>query len=412
MATSDTRYPAIVFAIVAFALALRVTWAALVPVIPMSDGEVYNALARTLVQHGVYGWNATTPSAYWPPGTSGIYAVLYLTFGQGFTPIVILNIILSSGIVGLTIWFGSIVFDKATGIFAGLLMAIWPSEVFFVTMLASEIPFTFLVLLGCIAWFSLRLSNSVRAIAGGLAFAAAAYLRPIAILLPIVIWFSALPDWKKIREGIPVMLVAMAVMVLAVAPWSVRNTKNFGHFVSMTTSDGVNLWMGNNANSDGYYMPQPATIRGLGEYDQNKILMEDALLYITEHPGTFVLRFITKAGLLHARETIAITWNMEGIKRRLGENALFPLKLISQSFWTCILLLALGGIAILALRRGIVQTLASPAVLIWLYFTAVYSIFVVADRYHFPSHPFISMLAAVAILSARRHIPTRRRKAT
>ena len=31
MAKSDTRYPAIVFAIVAFALALRVTWAALVP---------------------------------------------------------------------------------------------------------------------------------------------------------------------------------------------------------------------------------------------------------------------------------------------------------------------------------------------------------------------------------------------
>ena len=93
------------------------------------------------------------------------------------------------------------------------------------------------------------------------------------------------------------MLIAMAVIVLAAAPWSVRNTKNFGHFVSMTTSDGVNLWMGNNANSDGYYMPQPATIRGLGEYDQNKILMEDALLYITEHPGTFVLRSITKAGL-------------------------------------------------------------------------------------------------------------------
>ena len=205
--------------------------------------------------------DATTPSAYWPPGTSGIYAVLYLTFGQGFTPIVILNIILSSGIVGLTIWFGSIVFDKATGIFSGFLMAIWPSEVFFVTMLASEIPFTFLLLSGCIAWFSLRLPNSVRAIAGGLAFAAAAYVRPIAILLPIVLWLSVLPDWKKFRSN-PGHAHAMAVIVLAAAPWSVRNTKNFGHFVSMTTSDGVNLWMGNNTNSDGYYMPQPATIRG------------------------------------------------------------------------------------------------------------------------------------------------------
>ena len=140
--------------------------------------------------------------------------------------------------------------------------------------------------------------------------------------------------------------------------------------------------------------------------------MEDALLYIIEHPGTFVLRSLTKAVQLHVRETIAITWNMEGIKRRFGESALFPLKLISQSFWTGSLLLALSGIAILVRRRGILQTLASPAVLIWLYFMVVYSIFVVADRYHFPSHPFISILAAVAILSAARHIPTRRRKAS
>ena len=34
---------------------------------------------------------------------------------------------------------------------AGFLMAIWPSEVAYVTVLASEIPFTFFVLLGCTA---------------------------------------------------------------------------------------------------------------------------------------------------------------------------------------------------------------------------------------------------------------------
>ena len=66
--------------------------------------------------------------------------------------------------------------------------------------------------------------------------------------------------------------------------------KVFGHFVPMSTSDGVNLWMGNNPHSTGSYLPLPASVGGLSEYDQNKILSEDALLYISEHPVEFVSR--------------------------------------------------------------------------------------------------------------------------
>ena len=143
------------------------------------------------------------------------------------------------------------------------------------------------------------------------------------------------------------------------------------------------------------------TVQGLNEYDQNKILSEDALLYISEHPIAFISRTFKKAALLHMTETIAVTWNTEGIKQRFGEDALFPLKLVTQGYWTGVLLLAFGGIAVLVRRCGILQALTNPALLIWIYFTAVYSIFVVEDRYHFPSHPFISMFAAVAILASR-----------
>ena len=141
--------------------------------------------------------------------------------------------------------------------------------------------------------------------------------------------------------------------------------------------------------------------RDSNEYDQNRILSEDAMLYMSEHPLEFVSRTFKKAVLLHVTETIAITWNFEGIRQRIGENAIFPLKLLTQGFWTGVLLLAFGGIIVLMRRDGIMQALTNPALLIWIYFTAVYSIYVVADRYHFPSHPFISMLAAVAILASR-----------
>ncbi len=399
---SETEYRKIGLAILAVALVLRVIWGVLIPVVPVSDGKAYDILAHNLVEYGAYGWSADQLSAYWPPGTSAIYAVLYSVFGYSFTPIVALNIALSTAIVGFTIWLGRIFFGDTIALIAGTLMAISPSEVAFVTIFASELPFTFLVLAGAAAWFSVRLSNFTRAIVSGLAFGAATYFRSVALLLPLVLWLTAVPNWRKLRAQLPIALLAMIMTVVVIAPWSIRNTKVFGHFVSLSTSDGSNLWMGNNPDATGFFMVLPTTTPKLGEYEQNKIFGDRARQYIMAKRSVFVQRAIKKAVLIHAGDTTSVTWNTEAIKSRFGENVVFPLKLLTQSFWTGTLLFALGGIAILVRRRGITQTLTEPTVLIWLYFTAIYSVYFAADRYHFPSRPFISVLAAVAILASVR----------
>ena len=104
------------------------------------------------------------PSAYWPVGTSAIYSVFYFLWGHTFTPIVIFNIVLSTGVVALTMWLGNAFFDHTIGIVAGAVMAVWPSQIGFVTILASELLFTFFVLLGFAVWFYPRLSNLYRAL--------------------------------------------------------------------------------------------------------------------------------------------------------------------------------------------------------------------------------------------------------
>jgi 4-amino-4-deoxy-L-arabinose transferase-like glycosyltransferase len=400
MVKSDKKFLEIAAVIVVLALVLRAAWGATVPVIPISDSRAYDILARALVEHGSYSWGRNQLTAYWPPGTSAVYAALYAVFGHDFIPTVVLNVFLSTAIVVLTIALASMLFDRKTGLVAGFLMAIWPSELAYVTILASELPFTFLILIGCTLWLARGAPNLTRAGASGLMFGAASYFRPIGLLLPIVLWLKDAFEWRKLRAGLPTMLASLIVIGITIAPWTIRNAQVFGHFVLMSTSDGVNLWMGNNPHSTGSYLPVPATVRGLSEYDQNKILSEDALLYISEHPVVFVSGTLKKAALLHLTETIAITWNTEGIKERFGENTLFPLKLVTQGFWTGVLLFAFAGIVVLMRRFGFFPALAHPVLLIWIYFTGVYSIFVVEDRYHFPCHPFIAMLAAVAILEA------------
>ncbi len=399
---SDFGYAKTASAILAVAVVLRTTWGMLIPVVPFSDGKAYDLLARNLVEYGVYGFSADQLSANWPPGISAVYAALYTAFGYSYAPIVALNIALSTAIVGLTIWLGRIYFDDTVALIAGALMAIWPSEIAYVTILASELPFTLLVLSGVAAWFSARLPMSVRAIVSGLAFGSASYFRPIALLLPIVLWLTAILNWQKLRMRLPMLLIAMIIISATIAPWCVRNSKIFGHIVLLTSSNGVNFWIGNNPDATGFFMTPPARA-GLNEYEQNALLEDRAKQYIIAQPLAFVLRTIKRAILLHARETIAATWNAEGIQQRLGEWALFPSKVLMQGFWLAALLLAVIGLTIMARERGIVPTLTHPVVLIWIYFTVVYAVMFVDDRFHFPSHPLISMLAAVAISAIVTH---------
>ena len=69
---------------------------------------------------------------------------------------------------------------------------------------------------------------------------------------------------------------------------------------------------------------------------------------------------------------------------------------MSTAYWLLVLMLAGAGAAIVLVRerwRGLIH----PALLAWAYFAFVHAATVGADRYHFPSIPFIAILAGTAI---------------
>jgi 4-amino-4-deoxy-L-arabinose transferase-like glycosyltransferase len=394
--------------VLAVAFGLRLGWAAFIPVIPISDSVAYDTLANTLATHGVYGWNPTEPTTFWPVGTSALYAIIYIIFGHNFIAVVGFNIILGTVIVAQTMWLARSFFDNEIAILAGSLMALWPSEIAYVTILASELPFIFFVLSGFCAWYSPNLSKLARGAVSGLAFAAASYVRPIALLLPIVLWLTDMLNFRQLREQLPVMLLAMVVVLASIAPWSIRNTRLYDHFMLLSSNGGVTLWMGNNPDSNGVYMAPPASVEKLDEYERDKQLSAAAWRYIVDHPIDFVMRTAKKALLLHLNETIAVHWNAEGIKQRLGEGAILPLKLLMQAYWSLVLLLALVGVAMLVREDGLIPTLLHPLVATWIYFTTVYSMILVQDRYHFSSHPSIAILSSIPLVWAIRRVRSAR----
>ncbi|GET43149.1 glycosyltransferase family 39 protein [Microseira wollei] len=380
------------------ALLLRVLWVVAVPVVPISDSHAYDTLARNLATGIGYRWSSDSlPTAFWPVGTSLIYSLLYRVFGFTYLPIVIFNLLLSAIIIFCSMRLAQTWFNRSVAIATGLLLALWPSKIQFTTVIASELPFIALVLVALLLWINERTNLWLRAILVGILLAAATYVRPTAYLIPILFLFFRWLNTRESFKSLKATAIIFVLMAVLIAPWSIRNTMAFGQFVTISTNGGANFWMGNNPNSTGVFMNFPAEVYGMNEAERDKYLKSVALAHIKEKPLLFVWRCVTRLVDTHSRESIGISWNESGLKKRYGTGILLPLKIINQIFWMSVLGLALSGIVILGLQQGLLTTITHPTVVIWGYFAAIHAIIVAQDRYHFPSIPMIAILAAFTL---------------
>lgn len=378
-------------------LLLRILWAIAVPVDPVSDSYAYDRFAINVATGQGYGWEPNLATAFWPPGTSFLYAGLYWLFGHHFSAIVILNLILSEIIIGLTMFLANTWFNSRIAIITGLLFAIWPSQIQFTTVLASELPFTALIL-GVLALWT-RSQTQLWKTTGmlGILLAAASYVRPTVFLFPILLFFFRWDDAKARFKHLGSVIAMFLIMGLLIAPWSIRNTQEFGQFVTISTNGGATLWMGNHPGSNGGYTDVPDEASHLNEAERDKYLKAIAIAHIKEQPILFLQRSVSRLIMTHSRESIGIAWNEKGLTQRYGEKVLLPLKLINQAYWISILGCALAGIVLLMTKKGWYRALSHPTVVIWGYFAAIHAIIIAQDRYHFPSNPMIATLAALTI---------------
>jgi 4-amino-4-deoxy-L-arabinose transferase-like glycosyltransferase len=387
--------------ILLIALVLRLAWALFIPVDPVSDSGAYEIFATNIADHGVYGFRPDVPGAYWAVGPAAIYAAAYLVFGTGSAVgVVTVNLISALAVVWLLHDLGRRWFGESEGRIAALLFAVWPVAIQFTTVLASEVHFMALTLAGLAAWDRVRMgAGLVWIVAAGLAFGAATYVRPIALLIPAALAVAAI--LRAPRASVPAILkaaVATALIFAVVAPWSARNERVFGEPVFMSTNFWPNFWMGNHPGTNGHYMSLPAEVAEMGEIERSNYLKEVSIAHLREDPGGFVWRTIWKSVRLHERETIGVAWNEAGIVALAGSTGLTALKLLSTGFWYAVLLAALWGVVVLVRGRGGWATLLSVPVWLWLYFTGVHAVIVIGDRYHMPAIPMIALLAAVALV--------------
>ena len=379
---------------------MRILWALLIDVYPVSDSQAYHVFALNIAEHGVYGWTPEQPGAYWPVGTSAILAGLYMVFGPVFGPVVVLNIVISCAVIVQVFTLTRLYFDTLTGLVAAAIVAAWPSLIMYVTVIASEVFFIFLVLGGLLAFETRWRRPWIGICIAGLFWIAACYVRPVALLVPIIFGVSAILRGAKSPGQAAIWVVAVYVMIAcAVAPWSNRNETVFGERVLISTNFGPVFWMGNNPDTDGGYQTLPEWTQGMSETERVSRLKAEAMEYVREEPLAFLGRTAVKFLRMHERESIAVAWNAPQIDAKLGSPGRDGLKVAANGYWYLVLLTALWGVVQLVRRGGVWLTLIHPCFLGWMYFAGVHAVILMGDRYHFPAIPFIAVLSAVGLRS-------------
>jgi 4-amino-4-deoxy-L-arabinose transferase-like glycosyltransferase len=377
--------------IVTIGLGLRIIWVIAVPLHPVSDGVVYDLFAQRLAAGLGYTWPDGQPTAYWPIGTSAIYAVVYGVFGHSYVAAKIVNVVIGTLFIVAVYALTRTRFDRHTSRLAALLVAIWPTWISFTSILSSELPSNLLMTAGMAMVMSGRLSLVVRTILGCALLVGASFVRPT--VLPLVLAvpvFDAMVS-KTWRAALVGGIASVAVATAALAPWAARNYAIFGLPVLISANFGANLWMGNNAASKGGYMPLPAGLPK-NEAVRDTLLKRRAVSYILKNPRRYIELCARRAAMSFDHETIGVTWNQESLKRAI----MAPLKLLMSVYWLGLFALFLVGMGFYIWRQPL--HLLDPLVIAVGLFSAVAVLVVGMDRYHFGLAPFVAAFAAHTLI--------------
>ncbi len=216
------------------------------------DRDSYRRIAEHVAAgDGFIDPAALSPTAYRPPLYPLLLAAI-LACGGGNMAIGIVQLALGTATVALTVLCGRRLGLGRASLAAGLLVAVDPLLLHQTALVMTETLATFLAAL--MLWLSVGPQGPVRSFALGIAFGLCCLCRPTFWafgILATAFWvFASLRpgQWAAHRGPLawrPALCLAGGVL-LAVAPWGIRNALVFGRPIVTTTHGGYTLLLAHN----------------------------------------------------------------------------------------------------------------------------------------------------------------------
>jgi Tfp pilus assembly protein PilF len=309
-------------------------------------------------------------------------------------------------------------FSPAVGTIAAVFLALYPSAIYFDVLVQKTVLDSFLVtlLLFLLSLLTLRPSRPFVWFLTGLTLAWLALSRENALVLPVVIggWSSVFfryHSWRHRLQWVALMILGMAILLLPVG-W--RNYHVGGGFRLTTSQFGPNLYIGNNPNANGRYVPLRAghgnvvyerrdatdlaeekVGKQLSPAEVSSFWTNEAVGYVRQHPTDW-LRLLARK--------FFFTWNAYEISdtddQYLASRWSPLLRFVTRVFhFGVICPMAAVGIALWHDRRRV-----------WLLYLmlAAYAlsviVFYVLARYRYPLVPILLLFAAAGVIEVYRRL--------
>lgn len=369
------------------ALLPRVVWVLVAQTEPISDFAEYRDLAHHLCRHHQFGLDA--PTAYRPIGLPAVLSVLDCAGLDVALAGGLLNAFAQAATVPAIFLWTRALADRRAATAASLVFACWPAQILGCSLLATEPLFG--LLLAWSFYVAARLPQSTRpgrliALLGVL-IGAATYVRATALVLPLslaALAFLRPSGWRSaVRFG-----AVLAVAVLCLLPWGVRNHQQLGQFSLTTTNTGMTLLYGNSDGADGGYIDPvlvPKPPENTAEVARDAWSKKQAMAWISAHPARFAELVPQKWFALWGPEFTDAGFSMTSPRWQPWQ----PLaKALSAVFY--LLILALAAQSAWHLRASRFTDPACAALLLWF---AVHTVFHGQSRYHMPLASILCVLA-------------------
>jgi len=393
----------------------------LIAVTPTSDAAWYYERAGELAQGLGYLNNEGQPTAFWPAGWPLALSMVFKLLGTA--P-------LSVGLINLTcaLLSGWLVLELARRVagselaarLALLLLAVYPNSIGYVPLALTEVFYTTLLLAGC--WL-LVARRSIPALAlAGVIFGFSMLVKAQSlVVVPLVFAILLLREsgfWRRLPGAIIRMALLFAVAALTVAPWTLRNHRELGAWVLVSTNGGFTLLTGNNDTATGDYTPDDPAVkalmaRNLGEVATDAEAKRLGLAWIEANPGRFLALMPAKAARLWLPDGEAM-WAYEGGAPAFAAHRqlFWAARYANQAYYALLMLGFAAAFVTFAMtrwrrRERLVDWWLLPYG-IAAYPTAIALVFSGQSRCHYPVMPFVCMACGgllAMLLTRKRESP-------
>ena len=386
--------------------ALRVA-VLMIGVAPTSDAEWYYTRAISLAAGHGYLDNSGQPTAFWPPGWPIALSLVFAQFGA--SPVVLGLFNLASAMLTglLTLALGRRLFGSEAAARAGLLLlAVYPNAIGYVPLALTEVFYTALLMAGC--WTLVTRTNRWQLLAAGLIFGFATLVKAqTLIVIPLLFaieWLRARDIWRRFPPLFGEGLLVLAIAMLTVLPWTIRNHQQLGHWVMVSTNGGYTLLTGNHDTATGGYTPDAPVVRelmartGLDETGRDAQARQRGLEWIERNPGKFlslVPRKLMRLWLPDGEAEWAYQGGAPGYAR--FASVYRAVRYANQVYYALLMLAFAAAFAVMLVKhRRNGQRWTGWWLLpygIALYPTLICVVFSGQSRFHYPVMPFVCMSA-------------------